>query len=144
MPSSKSITRRTFLKKAAAANIAVAAFPYIVPSSALGKAGTTAPSNRITLGHIGVGGRGTTLLKQFLGLKDAQSIAVCDVKRQDDYSRFYYKGLVGREPAKRRVEKHYASQSDSGQYKGCTAYNDFHDLLARDDIDAVVIATTDH
>ncbi len=100
-------------------------FPYIVCSSALGKAGTIAPSNRIGVGAIGVGEQGNGVLGNFLNQNDAQVVAVCDVD----------KGR--RERTCRRVEQHYRK-------KGCAAYNDFRELLGRDDIDAVLIATPDH
>jgi len=117
----KNINRRQFLKGATAA----AGFPFVVCSSALGKAGTIAPSNRICVGAIGVGEQGNGVLGNFLNQDDAQVVAVCDVDkgRQDS--------------TRRRVDEHY-------QKKGCAAYNDFRELLGRDDIDAVLIATPDH
>ena len=96
---------------------AVAA-PYLVPSAALGSAAKAAASERVTLGHIGVGNRGSSLLRGFLGLKDAQSVAFAD-------------------PFKSRRE-------DWAQKTGGKAYGDFRELLAREDIDAVVVATPDH
>ena len=121
----KHITRRCFLKKAAGAAVGAITFPYIVSSSALGKAGNVAASSRITMGFIGTGGRGGALLSNFINLLDAQVVAVCDVKRPN------------RESALQRVDKHYGK-------KVCTGYNDFRQLCARDDIDAVVVASTDH
>ena len=117
----KSINRRQFLKGATAA----VGFPYVVCSSAIGKAGTIAPSNRVSVGAIGVGEQGNFVLGNFLNQDDAQVIAVCDVD----------KGR--RDKTCRRVDQHY-------QKKGCAAYNDFRELLGRDDIDAVLIATPDH
>jgi len=129
----KNINRRRFLKHAAVAAAGMAGFPYLVPSSALGKAGSVAPSERITLGAIGLGIRGTTHLRTFLPFAEAQIIAVSDLYRSR------------REAAKKRVEDHYArTSSAAGTYKGCDTYNDFRDLLARKDIDAVVIATPEH
>ena len=72
------------------------------------------------------------LLGDFLGRKETQTIAVCDV----DTHR--------RDHAKKTVEDHYARQTDSGSYKRCAAYYDFRGLIGRPDIDAVVIATPDH
>jgi len=120
----KNINRRQFLKCAAAA-AGVAGFPYFVPSSVLGRAGSVAPSNRIVMGCIGVGPQGRGVMKNFMQRADAQVVAVCDVK-----------GPV-REEGREQVNKHYGK-------KVCAAYNDFHQLLARDDIDAVSIASTDH
>ena len=75
------ISRRGFLKRTTYVAGASVAFPYIVPSSALGKAGAVAASERITIGFIGVGGHGRGVnLKNFLGNADAQAVAVCDVE----------------------------------------------------------------
>lgn len=145
MSRDNSITRRAFLRGAASA----LTFPYIVPSSALGKAGTVAASNRITMGSIGTGGMGTNNMRGFMANRDVQVVAVCDVvKASNQYGHWYKKGWqgawFGREPARNIVEDHYARQKSSGGYKGCAAYVDFHELLARDDIDAVCITTPDH
>ncbi len=123
MIQSSKISRRRFLKRAAG-TAAVAAFPYIVPSSALGKADAVAPSNRITVGCIGTGGMGRGDMGLFLQLPDAQIVAVCDAKQ------------TARQLALALVEQH-------GQ-KGCAEYRDFRELVARDDIDVVLIASTDH
>jgi hypothetical protein len=126
-PRSNKLTRRQFLGRTSAA--AAIAAPLIVSSRLFG---ADAPSNRVTLGHIGVGGQGSGLLGGFLGLPQAQSVATCDPFRDR------------REAAATRVNQHYAAAAGQGSSKGCTAYNDFRELLARDDIDAVVVATPDH
>lgn len=107
------VTRRTALKTAAAI-----AAPYVITSTAMGNADTPPASDRITLGHIGVGNRGRGLLRGFMRCKGVQSVAVSDA----------YKS--------RR-------ETCAGWIKG-KAYTDFRELLAREDIDAVVIATPDH
>jgi predicted dehydrogenase len=119
--------RRTFLWGAGT----LAFTPWIVPSCVLGADGSVAPSNRITLGFIGIGMMGRGHLSRFLQYPEAQVVAVCDV---DTWRR---------ENAKTTVEEAYASQRQSGVYHGCATYNDLRELLARGDIDAVVIATGD-
>ena len=145
MSRDSTISRRAFLRGAAG----VLAFPYVVPSSALGKAGTVAPSSRIAMGSIGVGGMGTNNMRAFLAQDDVQVVAVCDVvKASNEYGHWYKKGWqgawFGREPARKIVEDYYANKSQSGRYKGCDAYNDFRNILSRDDIDAVCVTTPDH
>jgi len=139
------MNRRAFLRGAGSA----LAFPYIVSSSVLGKGGNVAPSNRITMGSIGVGGMGTNNMRAFLNQNDVQVVAVCDVvKASDEYGHWYKKGWkgawFGREPARNIVDNFYANKTSSGKYKGCDAYIDFRDILSRDDIDAVCITTPDH
>ena len=143
------INRRRFLRGAITAAVSTAGFPYVVGSSALGKAGTVPPSGRINMGSIGVGGMGTNNMRAFLSNSDVQVVAVCDVtEASNEYGHWYKKGWqgewFGREPARKIVEDHYAKKNQSCQYKGCGAYIDFRDLLARDDIDAVCVTTPDH
>ena len=119
------ITRRGFLKQAAGAAALGAAFPYIIPASARRADAHVAPSNRVTVGCIGVGPQGNGVMGGYLNRPDAQVVAVCDVKRPC------------REDTKARVDKRYGDT-------GCAMYTDFRELLARADIDAVSIASTDH
>ena len=133
-------TRRDFLRSAAAGAVGVFGLPYMVPSSAFG---ATAPSNRITVGCIGNGNMGFTDLQGLMHQDDTQILAVCDVNRGS----FGYKTATqfrGREPARKLVNEYYAKKAGSGSYKGTDAYNDFRELLARDDIDAVSVTTPDH
>ena len=109
------LTRRRVLQGMAAVTVGA---PYMITSAALGNADKPPASERVTLGHIGVGNRGQGLLKGFLKCKGAQSVAVSDA----------YKDR--REETARKID---------GQ-----THADFRELLARDDIDAVVIATPDH
>jgi predicted dehydrogenase len=132
------VSRRSFLKSTAA--VTALAAPYYVPASVFGAA---APSNRINVGCIGVGNQGFPNLQRFLKFDDCQVVAVCDVNRG---SKGYKEpeDLLGREPAKQEVETQYAKKKGAGSYAGCDAYNDFRELLARKDIDAVMLAPPDH
>src|SRR6185503_8242910 len=96
-------------------------------------ASKTAPSNRITIGCIGLGMEGMHKdLRNMLAQDDTQVLAVCDVDR----SRLAQGAQM--------VQSRYAKSSSNGEYKGVASYGDFRDLLARNDIDAVVVATPDH
>jgi predicted dehydrogenase len=126
MSPSDQISRRGFLKRTSYVAGASILFPYVVPSAVLGKAGTVAPSERITIGFIGVGGHGRAVnLKNFLGNADAQAVAVCDVDRNN------------MNIARDMVNKKYEN-------KDCATYTDFREIIERDDIDAVMISTPDH
>ncbi|MEX2380841.1 MAG: Gfo/Idh/MocA family oxidoreductase [Opitutales bacterium] len=125
-------TRRQFLKGTAAALGAAATGPLIITSSALGANGRPSASNRITMGGIGLGGMGRGNLNGFLGRNDVQVVAVCDVDANH------------RRQAREMVEDRYSDEREAGAYRGCDEYNDFRDLLARKDIDTVMIATPDH
>ncbi|MCC7084173.1 MAG: Gfo/Idh/MocA family oxidoreductase [Pirellulales bacterium] len=105
--------------------------------------GANAPSNRIHIGFIGLGNQSKIDLPNFLKNDDVQVLAVCDVNTGSDGYRDP-KDFLGREPGKQKVEAYYADRQPSGTYKGCDAYTDFRDVLARDDLDAVVIVAPDH
>src|SRR5438876_2034527 len=126
MKTRKNLSRRTFLKSAAAATTAA---PFLLLFRIW--AADVKPNDRITLGFVGMGTQNRGLLSGFLNKKETQTLAVCDV----DTNR--------RDNARKMVEGYYSKQTESN-YKGCAAYNDFRELIGRDDIDAVVIATPDH
>lgn len=126
MHRSTQLHRRKFLQQTTAA----AAVGPLILSAARG--GAEAPSERLNLGFIGVGTMGRGHVGAFLGYDDVQVVAVCDVV------------LQRRQHAQQMVQQRYAQRMKDGQYRGCAAYNDFRELLARDDLDAVVIATPDH
>ncbi|MEC7907461.1 MAG: Gfo/Idh/MocA family oxidoreductase [Verrucomicrobiota bacterium] len=133
-------SRRQFIQSA---STAIAA-PVILPSSILGQS-RTSPGNRITLGAVGMGSKGIANLRNFLYESDVQVVAVCDV--HDSHHRDAKKGEgtpLGRKPAKQIVEKHYAETTRLGTFAGCDAYADYRELCARDDIDAIMVATPDH
>ena len=128
MHSDPTVSRRQFLTTAAAGVLG----PYVIGSSAWGAAGRPSPSNRIAMAAIGLGGMGEGNLRGFLHNSDVQMLAVCDVDQRR------------RDAARSVVEDYYARRMPKGSYKGCAAYTDFRDIIARDDIDAVVISTPDH
>jgi len=121
MSKKTSITRRRFLGAAAGA----VAVPFVVPSSILGLRGAVPPSEKLVMGVIGVGGMGTHNLKAFMGKKETQVVAVCDVDKE------HLDAAAG------EVEKQYGN-------KDVKKFRDFRELLAQKDIAAVVVATPDH
>ena len=137
------ISRRAFLRGALAGGAlgATLAAPLLVPASALGLDGHTPPSERIRMGFIGLGGQGgghllggawTYVAGGYVARNDVQVMAVCDIRRKR------------REERCARVNEFYAEKFGQGKYNACAAYTDFRELLARDDIDAVLIACPVH
>ena len=116
MSRKRRITRRGFLRKTATA---ACVSPWIVSSRAFGA------NDRITMGCVGMGGQGTGDMGGFLGHREVQVLAVCDVVQSK------------RERAKSIVDSRYGDTS-------CAACNDFREIVTRDDIDAVLVATPDH
>src|SRR5262245_3381487 len=134
-------TRRCFIHRTATALGAAIVAPTILPSSVLGRNGATAPSERIAMGSIGRGGQGsghllggawTYVPGGYIARDDVQVLAVCDVRRER------------RERARTRCNQIYAEKLGQANYDGVKGYNDFRELLARSDIDAVLIAVPYH
>jgi hypothetical protein len=134
-------TRRGFLGRGLKAAAFAAAAPTILPASVLGRNGSVPPSERITMGFIGVGTQGgghllggawTYVAGGYAGRKEVQVLAVCDVWRKK------------REQACKRVNDHYAEVYGQDGFNPCQAYADFREVLDRSDIDAVLIATPAH
>lgn len=141
MKTASSISRRSFLRRTATAAGAALAAPSFIPASALGRSGLIPPSERITMGFIGVGHQGgghllggawTYVTGGYASRKDVQVLAVCDTFRNR------------RESACQKVNDHYAEVYGKSGYKPCTPYLDFRQVLDRPDIDAVLIATPPH
>jgi predicted dehydrogenase len=121
----RALSRRRFLRQSATAALAGVAAPTLLPSTVLGGAGKTGPNSRVNVGVIGTGPQGLSVMKGCLAEDDARVVAVCDVK-VDQLAK-----------ARDTVNQKYENQD-------CATYHDFAELLARRDIDAVVIATPDH
>src|SRR4030095_10778520 len=120
------LSRRRFIRKTVLSASVGAFAPQIVPSSVLGMGGRTSPNNRITVGLIGAGEHGVNYnLGPYLRHKDAQVVAACDV----DSKRLFR--------AKETINDRYKNED-------CFATKDFREILARKDIDAVMISTPDH
>jgi len=123
------VTRRTFLKGIGAGVVAV---PWIVPGSALGLDGTVSPANRTNVALIGRGCMGSGHLHWLVGDPAVQVMAVCDVDK------------TRREEGRQIVEDEYTARRLAGKGGSCASVNDYREVLARPDIDAVIIATPDH
>jgi predicted dehydrogenase len=121
----KRLTRRSVLKGATGLMASTIGMPYVVASGVRGARGATAASERLIMGAIGIGGQGMHNLRNFLTCEDVRIVAVCDVDTNH------------RRVAKETVDSAYGS-------KDCAAYNDFREVLLRDDVDTVLIATPDH
>jgi len=135
-PTSRAMTRRRFLRNAAAVGGL-----SLIPASALGLNGETPPSERIRMGFIGVGTQGgghllggawTHVPGGYVGRKEVQVMGVCDIRRET------------REQRVNAVNAIYAERFGQANYNGCTGYVDFREMIARDDIDAVLIACPLH
>ncbi|HUC86642.1 MAG TPA: Gfo/Idh/MocA family oxidoreductase [Candidatus Acidoferrales bacterium] len=134
------LSRRQFLRQTATAVGAAVAVPTFIPASALGRNGLAPPSERLTMGFIGLGGQGsghlfggawTYVPGGYLGRKEIQVLATCDVRRDH------------REGPCKRVNDAYA-ELYGHNYQPCVAYEDFRQVLDRDDIDIAFIATPPH
>lgn len=130
------LTRRAFLGKTGAA-VAALGFPTWIPSSARGADGHTAPSERLNMAFIGLGGQGKGHLAGgawtyspggYLAMPGVQVRAVCDVVR------------ARRDQAARISNRAYAERHGRPDYSDVTAHNDFREVLSRPDIDAVVLS----
>jgi predicted dehydrogenase len=125
MNSKAKFSRRIFLGQCGSAVLASGAFPMLIPSSALSADKNAASNSRIAIGCIGVGERCQQIVGALLDRKDAQIVAICDVKRD------------ALERTKARIDGKY-------QNTDCQTCGDFRDIVARKDIDAFVVASTDH
>ena len=123
--SAKTSNRRDFLKQSAMVASGTLILPQLIPSTALGMGGKLAPSDRIVMGAIGVGGQGSGNLRNFLWSKEIQVVAVCDIDSNHNMN------------AKAMVDK--IMKSDD-----CRMYEDYREFLEKEKLDAVSIALPDH
>jgi predicted dehydrogenase len=122
----KKTSRRDFVRRSATVAAGVFVIPEIIPSSALGMGGKTAPSNRVVMGAIGTGSQGMANMRDFLRLKDAvQFVAVCDVDSL-------------------RLERAKNTVDAANKNTDCRTYWDFREFLEKETPDAVSIALPDH
>jgi predicted dehydrogenase len=129
-----SLSRRKFLTGAAAG----IGFPTIIPGSVWSATDRPTPGDRITMGFIGIGNRGIGVMDAFLNHTDVQGVAVCDVHDHHYREREWGEGrALGGKPGKEAVDKKYGNSD-------CIAYSDYRELLEREDLDAVMVATPDH
>ena len=125
---SNQLSRRKFIKTAAVGVVGVAAFPQFLSSCKQSK-GSASTDGLIRLGFIGLGQQAMYLLNGYIRMPDVRVVAGCDV-----YG-------IKRERFKKRVSEYYANSENEVTVD---VYENYADLIARDDIDAVVIATPDH
>jgi hypothetical protein len=129
------VSRRAFIKGTA---LSAAGF-MIVPRHVLGGPGFTAPSDKVNIGVVGVGGRGKENTGDLLKLPDVQVVAIADPAEYWDLNRFYYKTEAGRGPVKKMIESHY--QAKTPKFK-LAEYVDFRTMLEKErNLDAVLCAT---
>jgi len=163
MANRKKINRREFLGSAAAASLALT----VVPRNVLGGPGFVPPSDKLTLGYIGCGTQGLREMTSLIQNPELQIVAVCDPNKFStnyvDWSLNDVRNGIrralgdnswgenldgipgGRDVGQEFVQKYYAKSKETSTYKACTSYNDFRELLEKEqDIDAIKIMTPDH
>lgn len=130
--------RRKFLKQGALIGTGIT----IIPRHVLGGMGYTAPSDKIEIGVVGVGGRGKENVNDLLALDDVQVTCIADPAEFWDLHDFYYRTEAGRGPVKEMIEDYYQSKGQAGDVR---VYADFRQMLAEEtSLDAVLCATPDH
>ncbi|MFO7937943.1 MAG: Gfo/Idh/MocA family oxidoreductase [Kiritimatiellia bacterium] len=136
------ISRRRFMGSAAS----LLAMPTIISSGCLSKkiAKRPAASEKINIGFIGYGTMAHDNIGNFLNNDHVQVTCVADPNRESGGYGYRSERLGGREPCRRRVNDFYAGKYSKPGWKGCSAYNDFREMIDKENLDAVVISTPDH
>ncbi len=149
MEQKNGLNRRDFIRKSVVSGTAIS----VIPAHVLGGTHGVAPSDKLNAALIGCGNMGLGFLNRWVQNPELQMISVCDVNKESaDYpvfSRVSGEGELGfvggYEVGRRTVNEAYAKNSGKGKYKGCSAYTDFRELIAKEnDLDAVFIMTPDH
>ena len=135
------LNRRKFIKLSATAGTSVIAVPTIISSCARGKDGNVAPSDRINLAFIGSGNQAMNDIRDFITDKRVQITGICDVNRQ---STGYWSGVVGGRDIGINLVNGYYSKVYNKKYNACQGFEDFREVIAKSDIDAVEVVLPDH
>lgn len=135
------LNRRNFIKRTATFAASVIVAPSLIPASALGKNGSVAPSDRINLVMIGSGNQGLNDMGEFLKDSRVQITGICDVNKMS--GGYWNGGMGGRDVGIKKVNDYY-SELYQKNYTGCKGYEDFREVIARKDVDAVEVVLPDH
>jgi predicted dehydrogenase len=131
-------SRRDFIK---ASSLTAAGF-FIVPRFVLGGQGYVAPSDKVNIGMIGVGGKGRQNAQDLMKLDDVQLTAIADPGEYWDLANFYYRSIAGREPVKKLIEDHYEGKTENFKVN---EYLDFRKMLEKESgLDAICCSTPDN
>jgi len=137
----KELNRRGFIKLSGTAAVSVIAVPTIISACARGKNGHTAPSDRINLAIIGSGNQAMNDINDFITDKRVQITGICDVNKR---STGYWDGKLGGRDIGINLVNGYYSKLSGKKYTACRGFEDFREVIAQKDIDAVEVVTPDH
>ncbi len=135
------INRRKFITLSAAAGASAIVVPTFISACARGKDGNVAPSDRINLAFIGSGNQAMNDIRDFITDKRVQITGICDVNKQ---STGYWSGVVGGRDIGINLVNGYYSKINNKKYNACKGFEDFREVMAKSDIDAVEVVIPDH
>lgn len=135
------LNRRKFIKLSAAAGASAIVVPTIISACALGRDGNVAPSDRINLAFIGSGNQAMNDIRDFITDKRIQITGICDVNKQ---STGYWSGVVGGRDIGINLVNGYYSKIYNKKYNACKGFEDFREVIAKSEIDAVEVVLPDH